>query len=65
MYFVSPQHEWGNTALTVACENGYATVAKLLLEYGAIVDYQNKVHDYYIINITHIHSTVQESKEPR
>ena len=40
---MSPQHEWGNTALTIACENGYATVAKVLLEHRAIVDHQNKV----------------------
>ena len=32
------------SALTVACRGGFADIARMLLEHGAIVDYQDKVN---------------------
>ena len=32
-----------STALVVSCENGHVDVARLLIERGAAIDYQNKV----------------------
>ena len=33
----------GDTALITACEHGFIEIAKVLLEHGAAMDYQNKV----------------------
>ena len=33
----------GNTALIKACELGHVETARVLLDHGAAVDYQNKV----------------------
>ena len=38
------QEEHSNTLLGVACENGRAETAKVLLDHGATLDYQNKVY---------------------
>ena len=37
------QDEYGDTALMGACKQGHVTIAALLIEKGATVDYQNKV----------------------
>ena len=37
------QDDLGFTALGVACSNGHVHVACLLIERGAVIDYQNKV----------------------
>ena len=37
------QDHLGATALVVACERGHVDVARLLIERGAVIDYQNKV----------------------
>ena len=37
------QDERGNTALIEACENGHVGTARVLLDHGAVVNYQNKV----------------------
>ena len=36
--------EDGDTALGVACGNGQAETARVLLNHGATLDYQNKVY---------------------
>ena len=33
------------TALMITCENGDAETARVLLDHGATVDYQNKVEE--------------------
>ena len=33
----------GDTALSVACKQGHTETAKVLLDKGAIIDYQNEV----------------------
>ena len=33
----------GGTALSVACQGGHTETAKVLLDKGAIIDYQNEV----------------------
>ena len=33
----------GDTALSVACQGGHTETAKVLLDKGAIIDYQNEV----------------------
>ena len=42
------QDEWGNTALSLACEGGHVETARILLDHGANVDYQNKVMLLYL-----------------
>ena len=37
----------GNTALIKACEHGHIETARVLLDHGAVVDYQNKVKFFY------------------
>ena len=37
------QDEYGETALIAACGQGHVTIAALLIEKGALVNYQNKV----------------------
>ena len=37
------QDDLGFTALGTACQQGHTEVARLLIEKGATVDYQNKV----------------------
>ena len=37
------QDKWGNTALSRACACGHVETARVLLDHGANVDYQNKV----------------------
>ena len=37
------QDEWGNTALMEACRGGHVETARILLDHGANVDYQNGV----------------------
>ena len=37
------QDEDGDTALIQACRGGHLETVKVLLDHGAIVDYQNKV----------------------
>jgi ankyrin repeat protein len=37
------QDHLGFTALVIACEKGHVYVARLLIERGAAIDYQNKV----------------------
>ena len=39
----------GNTGLIKACGCGHIETAKVLLEHGAVVDYQNKVIPVIII----------------
>ena len=35
---------WRNhTALTVACRNGHRATVNVLLDHGAVIDYQNEV----------------------
>ena len=44
-YFdLNSQEDDGNTALCVAYENGQAETARVLLNHGATLDYQNKVY---------------------
>ena len=38
------QEDDGNTALCMACANGQAETARVLLNHGANLDYQNMVH---------------------
>ena len=33
----------GDTALIVACYNGYSDIARILLDHGATIDYNNRV----------------------
>ena len=40
------QDEWGNTALSLACEGGHVETARLLLDHRANADYQNGVFIY-------------------
>ena len=58
MCFVLPQCECGNTALTIACENEYVKITKLLLEYGAFIDHKNKVYTVLASNCI-IHSPMK------
>ena len=37
------QDDLGFTALVISCEEGHVDVARLLIERGAVIDYQNKV----------------------
>ena len=37
----------GGTALIVACQNGHTQAAVELIHHGAVVDYQDKVHNNY------------------
>ena len=37
------QDGWGNIPLIGACQEGHAETAQVLLDHGAIVDYQNNV----------------------
>ena len=37
------QDDLGFTALGIACQEGFVEVARLLIERGAAIDYQNKV----------------------
>ena len=37
------QNEYGDTALLGACGEGHVMVAAVLIEKGALVNYQNKV----------------------
>ena len=37
------QDDLGFTALGIACQEGHVNVARLLIERGAAIDYQNKV----------------------
>ena len=37
------QNEYGDTALLQACGEGHVMIAALLIENGALVNYQNKV----------------------
>ena len=37
------QDDLGYTALGIACDQGHVDVARLLIERGAAIDYQNKV----------------------
>ena len=41
IYFL--QSGQGDTALTVACYNGYCDIARFLLDQGATIDYENRV----------------------
>ena len=45
------QDEFGSTALIAACGENNLEVATVLLEGGAIVDYQNKVNIIYFNHI--------------
>ena len=40
------QDEYGNTALSVACQEGHAETVRMLLEKGANIDYQDKVRTF-------------------
>ena len=40
------QNEYGETAVLGACRGGHAETARILVEYSANVDYQNKVGRY-------------------
>ena len=45
-----PQNESGLSApLTLACARGHVETARILLEYGAYVDHQNKVFGLYFM----------------
>jgi ankyrin repeat protein len=37
------QDVYGNTALINACQHGHVETARVLLDHGAVTDYQNKV----------------------
>ena len=37
------QSEPGDTALIIACYNGHADIARILLDQGATIDYKNWV----------------------
>ena len=37
------QNEEGRTALIGACRNGHIDTARVLLDHGAIIDFQDKV----------------------
>ena len=37
------QDDFGSTALGAACINGHVDIALLLIERGAVIDYQDKV----------------------
>ena len=37
------QDDFGSTALVISCEEGHVDVARLLIERGAAIDYQDKV----------------------
>ena len=37
------QNDLGSTALGIACQQGHVHVARLLIDRGAAIDYQNKV----------------------
>ena len=58
------QNEWGDTALIEACGKGYMMIAALLIEKGAIVNYQNKVNlgKDVIMGSTHMQKIPVHSK---
>ena len=41
----------GNTPLVEACRRGHVEMARILLDHGANVDYQNQVHVHLFIRI--------------
>jgi ankyrin repeat protein len=45
--YVFVQDEIGDTALINACQGGHIETARVLLDHGANVDYQNKVFGFY------------------
>ena len=44
--YMLPQNELGETPLIRACACGHVEIARVLLEYGAYVDYQKKVFEF-------------------
>ena len=49
------QEEEGNTTLGVACENGEAETARVLLNHSALtIDYQNKVCSYKHVVVVYL-----------
>ena len=42
------QNEYGTTALIAACGEGHVMVAAVLIEKGALVNYQNKVSPLWL-----------------
>ena len=53
------QDEYGDTALIGACVAGHVTVAAVLIEKGALVNYQNKVTPLWLSCIQYTSSRVQ------
>ena len=49
------QDEYGDTALLAACGAGHVMVAAVLIEKGALVNYQNKVSPLWL---SYIHAGV-------
>ena len=41
--YILSQNDSGSTPLAIACVCGFVEIARVQLEYGAYVDYQNKV----------------------
>ena len=48
LMYMLPQNEWGDTPLSLACAGGHVETVRILLEYRAYVDYQNKVSEFCI-----------------
>ena len=46
MHALTSQNKYGDTALIKACQGGHVETARVLLDHGANVDYQNKVKKY-------------------
>ena len=47
--YILLQNDSGSTPLAIACERGFVETARVQLEYGAYVDYQNKVFEFSLM----------------
>ena len=49
-FFFFLQSGQGDTALIVACYNGYSDIARILLDQGATIDYKNRVRSIIMLS---------------